>query len=278
MFTLVSLNNLLSNFLQQWIYIQEVGFTKHFLFLLLLSVNFLHHWFQLTCFVYTCERSSSSVCGVSLCFYLGQVAVELWPRRLQGLFEHTGDGREDELILILQRGKETDDSRLYFHTLGFFGRNLFCCVCRFIRLSGRGSALCLNIRSVLSSQITNSSGFKLSWSLNLVMNVKTCADILSDWVHQGYRGYTNTHTYTVCSLVDHTHTLVTIPLMDVNRSHVFVVVMSLCGCFMSFCGCLYFVMVISLSLCGCSVSLWLFCVSLQSLCVSLCLSVVSLCI
>lgn len=42
-------------------------------------------------------------------FYLRQIVVELMPRRPQESFEHTGDSRENEPILILQRGRQVSD-------------------------------------------------------------------------------------------------------------------------------------------------------------------------
>lgn len=54
---------------------------------------------------------------MSVTFYLRRVAVELLLGRVQGLFEHTGDGREDELILVLQT--EETETGLVTGTQGF---------------------------------------------------------------------------------------------------------------------------------------------------------------
>lgn len=50
--------------------------------------------------------------------YLGPVAVERLAGSLQGLFQHEGDRREDELILILHRGKKK--LLCFHHTVGLW--------------------------------------------------------------------------------------------------------------------------------------------------------------
>lgn len=78
--------------LPQWIYMQEVR-ARHFLFLQLLSV----------CFVHRYQSSATLQSQIKIDFYLRQVGVERTIGRVEDMLKHEGDRCEDEPILILNR-------------------------------------------------------------------------------------------------------------------------------------------------------------------------------
>lgn len=113
--------------------------------------------------------------------YLGPVAVERLAGSLQGLFQHEGDRREDELILILHRGKKK--LLCFHHTVGLWNfPDSEAGDHQIIRNFRRPCLFCL-LHLVLKEQFTKTMSFQSDFSTqpDLRPDLTFCVKLSFKW-------------------------------------------------------------------------------------------------